>query len=87
MRGAILEVRSDEPRRAVGLLKQRLSAGSVGLFGDRIHVVCTEPDRVAAEAEAALGQAGLALTGIREIEPSLEDVFVSVLAEKESASP
>jgi ABC-2 type transport system ATP-binding protein len=87
MRGAILEVRSDEPRRAIGLLKQRLSAGSVGLFGDRIHVVCTEPDRVAAEAEAALGQAGLALTGIREIEPSLEDVFVSVLAEKESASP
>jgi ABC-2 type transport system ATP-binding protein len=86
MRGAILEVRSDEPRRAVGVLKRQLSGGSVGLFGDRIHVVCTEPDRIASEAEAALGQAGLTLTGIREIEPSLEDVFVSVLAEKEPTS-
>ena len=86
MRGAILEIRTDEPRRAIGRLKQQLSAGSVGLFGDRIHVVCAEPDRLAAEVQAALGQAGLALTGIRQIEPSLEDVFVSVLAEREPAA-
>jgi ABC-2 type transport system ATP-binding protein len=81
MRGAILEVRAEEPRRAATLLKKELPQCSVGLFGDRVHVVASEPERIAAEAEAAMHRAGLALTGIRTIEPSLEDVFVSVLAE------
>jgi ABC-2 type transport system ATP-binding protein len=81
MRGAILEVRSEEPRRTATLLKKELPQCSVGLFGDRVHVVASEPERIAAEAEAVMQRAGLALTGIRTIEPSLEDVFVSVLAE------
>ena len=63
------------------MLKERLPAASVGLFGDRLHVVSLEPERTTAEAEAALAQAGLGVIGIRAIEPSLEDVFISVLAE------
>ena len=55
----------------------------MGLFGDRVHVVSLEPERTTAEAKAALAQAGLGVVGIRPIEPSLEDVFISVLAEKE----
>jgi ABC-2 type transport system ATP-binding protein len=83
MRGTILEIRSDEPRQAVAVLKQRLPPASVGLFGDRVHVVSVEPDQTAADAEASLQQAGLSVVGIRPIEPSLEDVFISVLAERE----
>ena len=86
MRGTILEIRTDEPRQAAAVLKERLPAASVGLFGDRLHVVSLEPERTTAEAEAALAQAGLGVIGIRPIEPSLEDVFISVLAEKEGAS-
>lgn len=81
MRGTILEIRADQPRQAVAVLKDRLPRGSVGLFGDRLHVVTREPDRTAAEAEVALAQADIAVIGVRPIEPSLEDVFVSVLAE------
>lgn len=83
MRGAILEVRADEPRQAASVLKGRLPGTSVGLFGDRVHVVCAEPEGVAGELEAMLRQSGIAVAGIRPIEPSLEDVFVSVLTEKE----
>ena len=82
MRGTILEIRSDEPRQAAAVLKQRLAGVSVGLFGDRVHVVSLEPERTAAEAKAALSDAGLGVVAIRPIEPSLEDVFISVLAEK-----
>jgi ABC-2 type transport system ATP-binding protein len=82
MRGTILEIRMDDPRPAVGVLRQRLTGVTVGLFGDRLHVVSLEPERVAGEAQAALTQAGLGVLGIRTIEPSLEDVFISVLAEK-----
>jgi len=86
MRGTILEMRTDQPRQAVAVLKQQLAGASVGLFGDRVHVVSLEPERTAAEAKAALSDAGLGVVAIRPIEPSLEDVFISVLAEKGSAA-
>jgi ABC-2 type transport system ATP-binding protein len=78
-RGSIIEIRAAEPRRATSLLRQQLPSGSVGLFGDRIHVVARDPDRVTSQAEEVLAQAGLKLEGIRIIEPALEDVFVSLL--------
>jgi ABC-2 type transport system ATP-binding protein len=83
MRGAILEIQTDEPRQAVTVLKRRMPAGSVGLFGDRLHVVSIEPDQTTAEVQSTLRQAGISVIGIRPIEPSLEDVFISVLGEKE----
>jgi ABC-2 type transport system ATP-binding protein len=79
MRGTILEIRSTEPRRAATLLRERLVADAVGLFGDRVHVLTREPDRVSVEAQQVLAAAGLTRGSIRPIEPALEDVFVSVL--------
>ena len=86
MRGAILEIRSPNPRRATALLREELPAGSVGLFGDRVHVATPDPDRVASRSAEILLRAGIGPAGIRRIEPALEDVFISVLAhEKEVA--
>jgi ABC-2 type transport system ATP-binding protein len=82
MRGTILEIRVTDPRRATALLRERLAADSVGLFGDRIHVVTQNPEKATGEAEQVLAAGGLSLLGIRSIEPSLEDVFVSVLGGK-----
>jgi ABC-2 type transport system ATP-binding protein len=79
MRGTILEIRSTEPRRAATLLREQLAADAVGLFGDRVHVLTREPDRVNVEAQQVLAAAGLTRGSIRPIEPALEDVFVSVL--------
>ena len=86
MRGTILEIRAQDPRRAATVLRAQLSEVAVGLFGDRVHVVSMEHERASAEAQAALAQAGLEVIGIRPIEPSLEDVFISVLAEKKLAA-
>jgi ABC-2 type transport system ATP-binding protein len=80
MQGTILEVRSARPRQATALLRERLQGESVGLFGDRVHVVTRDPDKIAARIESVLAEASLDLHGIRMIEPALEDVFVSVLA-------
>jgi ABC-2 type transport system ATP-binding protein len=81
MRGAILEVRSAEPRRATALLREKLPANSVGLFGDRVHVVTQEPEKTMRQVETLLTEAGLKVEGVRRIEAALEDVFVSVLGE------
>lgn len=80
MRGTIVEIRSSEPRKASALLREQLPPGSVGLFGDRVHVVTENPADATRRAETILTGAGLQLWGVRPIEPTLEDVFVSVLA-------
>ncbi len=86
MRGTILEVRVNRAREAATLLKQRVKAESIGLFGDRIHVVTVDRAQTAQEVSAVLQAEGFALQGLRSIEPSLEDVFVSVLT-SEGAAP
>ena len=83
MRGTIIEIRCVEPRRATALLREHLKADSVGLFGDRVHVVTQDSDQATAQAEAVLGSAGLEHGDIRPIEPALEDVFISVVANEE----
>jgi drug efflux transport system ATP-binding protein len=82
MRGNILEVRSSEPRRATAILREHLGAASVGLFGDRVHVVTRDPEAARRQVEQILAGAELKVADLRPIEPSLEDVFVSVLAGK-----
>jgi len=82
MSGTILEIRPTEPHTAMRLLRKGIGADSVGLFGDRVHVVTQKPEEVARLAEKILQGAGLDAGVIRPIEPTLEDVFVSVLAEK-----
>ncbi len=85
MRAVILEIRSTQPRKATAVLRRQLKAASVGLFGDRVHVVSTEPEKTAGRVERILADAGVPSAGIRSVEPSLEDVFVSVLAEQEGS--
>lgn len=82
MHGTILEIRSPEPRKAASLLRDRLEADSVGLFGDRIHAVTRNPEKAALQVEGILANARLELVGIRIVEPTLEDVFISVLAKE-----
>ncbi len=80
--GTILEVRSADPRRAAALMRRDLAADSVGLFGNRVHVLTQEPDKAVGRVEEILRAADLRLESIRQTEPTLEDVFVSVLAQK-----
>jgi len=82
MPGALLEFRTDAPRRAAALLREQLRDASVGLFGDRVHVAARDPDAAAARGRDLLVAAGVAVSSVRPIEPSLEDVFVAVLAQR-----
>ncbi|WP_306533557.1 ABC transporter ATP-binding protein [Geobacter sp.] len=79
MRGTILEVRTPAPRRAALLLREQREKESVGIFGDRLHVVTHNAGETSTAIEAILRGEGIELQGLRAIEPSLEDVLVSVL--------
>jgi len=82
MRGTILEVRTPSPRRAALLLREQREKESVGIFGDRLHVVTHNAGETSTAIEAILSGAGIELQSLRTIEPNLEDVLVSVLEDE-----
>jgi len=84
MQGTILEVRAGEIRKTAMILREHLPDGSVGLFGDRVHLVTDDPAQGKGLVEKILRQKGIEVLGIRQVEPSLEDVFVSVLSRERS---
>lgn len=86
MPGALLEIRTAAPRRAAAVLREQLREASVGLFGDRVHVAARDATATEAHSRELLAAAGLAVESIRPIEPSLEDVFVAVLAQRTAAA-
>ncbi len=62
MRGTILEVRVSRAREAAALLKRRMKAESIGLFGDRIHVVTMNKAQTAHEVPGILQSEGFMST-------------------------
>ncbi len=83
MSGTIIEIRTSEPRKAVAILKEEVPSESVGIFGKHIHLVSVDPEKGMETVRGVLSKSGLDIERIRTIEPSLEDVFVSVLAKEE----
>jgi ABC-2 type transport system ATP-binding protein len=79
MPGTLLELRIGNPRLAARLLREQLAGIQVGLFGDRVHLVCSDPAAGELLARAVLDGAGLPVRDLRPVEPSLEDVFIAVL--------
>ena len=82
MEGSILAIRSDQAREIVSLLVAQAFSKSVNLFGDTIHLVCDHIRETEREVTRLLGEKKLHFQQMREIKPSLEDVFVSLLGGK-----
>jgi ABC-2 type transport system ATP-binding protein len=86
MPGTLIEVRTDAPRRTAALLREQLATDSVGLFGDRVHVATRNSAGIEARIRALLSTAGFTIESLHPIEPSLEDVFISVIAAPKEAT-
>lgn len=77
--GQILEVRTDQPRRAEAVLSASPAVRRAALFGDTVHVTLAPGARWDV-AGAALAAAAIAVVSVAGVEPSLEDVFLDLLA-------
>ncbi|HVZ64082.1 MAG TPA: ABC transporter ATP-binding protein [Lacunisphaera sp.] len=86
MPGALLELRTSEPRQTALLLRERLEGVTVGLFGDRVHLAARDAAGIEERVRALVAEGGFEFNSLRPIEPSLEDVFVAVLAERAPAA-
>ncbi len=79
MPGALFEIRASDPRRIAALLREKLPGATVGLFGDRVHLFPRDRSVTTDRIREQLAAAGVEVIAIRDIEPTLEDVFVSVI--------
>ncbi len=83
MKGQLLVVRSSHPREAAQLLQEVLREEHITLFGDRIHVITDAPESSRTSITHTLSGSAYTLHSISDQEPSLEDVFVSMLGTTE----
>jgi ABC-2 type transport system ATP-binding protein len=78
--GTLFEVIVDDPKRGLDVLRQAGGVAGVQMFGERAHVLVDDADAEASRRlTTALTTAGLAVTSIRPIPVSLEDVFIARL--------
>ena len=81
--GTLLEVECEPAVDALEFLPTVAGVREVTLYGTLLHVLVE--DRFSADAlAAALRAKGIAVTSVREIKPSLEDVFVSRIRARSS---
>ncbi len=75
----MVEIRPDNIRRAARILEEIQGIAALSVYGDRIHVGLGKTDSLQT-VSGALESRGIRIDSIREIIPSLEDVFISRVA-------
>jgi ABC-2 type transport system ATP-binding protein len=79
LRGRIASAETEEPRRARDVLRTHPDVRHAVLFGDTVHVTMDDAERDWPRARTALQQAGIAILADHAVEPSLEDVFITLV--------
>jgi ABC-2 type transport system ATP-binding protein len=75
----ILEVRSTDPVAVMARLDALPSVEKTSLFGTAVHAVLRQRTTTPEEIAGALAAAGLTVTSLSPVVPSLEDVFLDVV--------
>jgi ABC-2 type transport system ATP-binding protein len=79
MKEEVLEILSERPQDAIGLLEGVPGVHGAALFGKGIHAVVDRAEESLPVLRAALETGGFAVGRVEKIVPSLEDVFVSLV--------
>ncbi|HVP14476.1 MAG TPA: ABC transporter ATP-binding protein [Terriglobales bacterium] len=79
MPAPLLEIRADNGPRAVEALEDAPEVIEVGLFGRAVHATVRDVERARAELPRRLAARGIAVASLAVVEPSLEDVFVTLV--------
>jgi ABC-2 type transport system ATP-binding protein len=79
LQGRLLNLRCDDPLRAVDMLPRAPGVREVALYGVNIHILIDPLLQSGPDLSKWLAGAGIAVEQMRPIQPSLEDVFISLI--------
>lgn len=85
LEGEILSLRVDRPRAARDLAVRLPAVRRATVFGDRLHVTLRAAGQGADALLAALASEGVTVAGSEPVTPSMEDVFIALVAEGSAA--
>ncbi len=85
MRDRVLEIQIDRPQDAAEAVAAMAGVTEAAPFGEALHVVVPDAERMTVELRAALGAQGYAVGRVEIVPPSLEDVFVWLLRARDRA--
>ncbi len=83
MAGEVVDIRCERPQDAIGALLAVPGVRGASLFGGGIHATVEREDETAPAIRQALAGAGLGPGRIEPVAPTLEDVFVSLVEERD----
>jgi ABC-2 type transport system ATP-binding protein len=86
MRDAVVEIACARPHEALAVVEALPSVREAALHGGGLHAVARDAGAALGEIPAALSAAGLTADRIERVPPSLEDVFVSLIAAHDRAA-
>jgi ABC-2 type transport system ATP-binding protein len=78
--GRIVGLKTPDSRRAIQILEKVPGINRAALFGEEIHVTLASKQRDWPTAVEQLRQSGIPVQSVRDIDPSLEDVFMERVA-------
>ncbi len=81
----VLEVRCANPHEAMDVIGKMPDVKETALFGNRLHVVTGLAEKVRDKILATLPDLGYEVKQIESIVPSMEDVFVSLIENRDRA--
>ena len=83
IQGKIVAIETNRPTESLEIVSALPCAADVALYGKSIHVATQECDAFVKAAETALSEHGMQVLGIGVVEPTMEDVFVSLIGSQE----
>lgn len=81
LRFPMIELWLDDARRSMEIVKGMDGVKSVSIYGDRLHVAVDRKESME-DVSKGLSNNKIGIKGSREIVPSLEDVFISMVKEQ-----
>jgi ABC-2 type transport system ATP-binding protein len=79
----LLRLEASDILGSMKTLEKLEGVSDVAVFGGGLHVTVSDTSRAMPEIRAALQQAGITITVLEPIEPSMEDVFVAMIEQEE----
>jgi ABC-2 type transport system ATP-binding protein len=80
--GELIEIRPDDLRRARDIVAEMDGVLEIQTYGDLLHVFVDSVEQRLGEVESQLKSQGVAVSGLRQTRPRMEEAFISLIRKR-----